>query len=103
MDICLRWPFIASLKGVRYKPESTAAERGIFRQTLLCLCLCRLALLAFFSVYIERRIKLYTLITALIVIGIYVVWIGAFVAGILNLIRSCYYCTLTVSSIEGEP
>ncbi|CAH3031906.1 unnamed protein product [Pocillopora meandrina] len=35
--------------------------------------------------------------------GIYVVWIGAFVAGILNLIRSCYYCTMTVSSIEGEP
>lgn len=34
--------------------------------------------------------------------GIYVVWIGAFVAGILNLIRSCYYCTMTVSSIEGE-
>lgn len=35
--------------------------------------------------------------------GIYVVWIGAFVAGILNLIRSCYYCTMTVSSIEGQP
>ncbi|EDO49196.1 predicted protein, partial [Nematostella vectensis] len=34
--------------------------------------------------------------------GIYVVWIGAFVAGILNLIRSCYYCTMTVSSIEEE-
>lgn len=36
-------------------------------------------------------------------LGIYVVWIGAFVAGILNLIRSCYYCTMTVSSIEGQP
>ncbi|XP_078367372.1 type 2 phosphatidylinositol 4,5-bisphosphate 4-phosphatase-like isoform X3 [Oculina patagonica] len=35
--------------------------------------------------------------------GIYVVWVGAFVAGILNLIRSCYYCTMTVSLIEGEP
>eukprot|EP00794_Sanderia_malayensis_P018970 gene18970-20876_t len=34
--------------------------------------------------------------------GIYVVWIGAFIAGILNLIRSCYYCTMTVSSIEGH-
>ncbi|KXJ24251.1 type 2 phosphatidylinositol 4,5-bisphosphate 4-phosphatase [Exaiptasia diaphana] len=34
--------------------------------------------------------------------GIYVVWIGAFIAGILNLIRSCYYCTMTVSHIEGD-
>ena len=42
-------------------------------------------------------------ITPLFSVGIYVVWIGAFVAGILNLIRSCYYCTMTVSSIEGEP
>ncbi|XP_031570365.1 type 2 phosphatidylinositol 4,5-bisphosphate 4-phosphatase-like [Actinia tenebrosa] len=34
--------------------------------------------------------------------GIYVVWIGAFIAGVLNLIRSCYYCTMTVSTIRGE-
>eukprot|EP00112_Aurelia_sp_Birch-Aquarium-sp1_P010137 Seg2179.3 transcript_id=Seg2179.3/GoldUCD/mRNA.D3Y31 product="Type 2 phosphatidylinositol 4 5-bisphosphate 4-phosphatase" protein_id=Seg2179.3/GoldUCD/D3Y31 len=34
--------------------------------------------------------------------GIYVVWIGAFVAGILNLIRSCYYCSMTVSNVEGQ-
>ncbi|XP_046842934.1 type 2 phosphatidylinositol 4,5-bisphosphate 4-phosphatase-like [Xenia sp. Carnegie-2017] len=33
--------------------------------------------------------------------GIYVIWVGAFIAGILNLIRSCYYCTMTVSHIEG--
>jgi len=34
--------------------------------------------------------------------GIYVVWIGAFVAGILNLIRSCYYCSMTVSTIQEQ-
>ena len=33
--------------------------------------------------------------------GIYVVWVGAFIAGLLNLIRSCYYCTMTVSQTEG--
>ena len=40
--------------------------------------------------------------TTVLILGIYVVWIGAFVAGILNLIRSCYYCTMTISTIEGD-
>ncbi|XP_066926625.1 type 2 phosphatidylinositol 4,5-bisphosphate 4-phosphatase-like [Clytia hemisphaerica] len=34
--------------------------------------------------------------------GVYVVWIGAFIVGLLNLIRSCYYCQMTVSQIEGQ-
>lgn len=34
--------------------------------------------------------------------GIYVVWCGAFIVGLLNLIRSCYYCTMTVSQIEAQ-
>jgi len=33
--------------------------------------------------------------------GIYVVWFGAYIIGLLNLIRSCYYCTMTVSQVEG--
>ncbi|XP_002730616.1 type 2 phosphatidylinositol 4,5-bisphosphate 4-phosphatase-like [Saccoglossus kowalevskii] len=33
--------------------------------------------------------------------GIYFVWIGAFIIGILNLVRSCYYGTMRVSQIEG--
>ena len=45
----------------------------------------------------------FVLTYVVLLLGIYVVWIGAFVAGILNLIRSCYYCTMTVSSIEGQP
>ncbi|XP_057291381.1 type 2 phosphatidylinositol 4,5-bisphosphate 4-phosphatase-like [Hydractinia symbiolongicarpus] len=34
--------------------------------------------------------------------GIYVLWIGAFISGLLFLIRSCYYCTMTISQIEGQ-
>lgn len=34
--------------------------------------------------------------------GIYVVWAGAFLVGLLNLIRSFYYCSMTVSQLE-EP
>jgi len=34
--------------------------------------------------------------------GIYVIWFGAFIVGILNLMRCCYYCTMTVSQIESE-
>jgi len=34
--------------------------------------------------------------------GIYVTWFGAFIIGILNLMRCCYYCTMTVSEVESE-
>jgi len=34
--------------------------------------------------------------------GIYVTWFGAFVVGILNLMRCCYYCTMTISEIEPD-
>jgi len=34
--------------------------------------------------------------------GIYVTWFGAFIIGILNLMRCCYYCTMTVSEVELE-
>jgi len=34
--------------------------------------------------------------------GIYVTWFGAFAIGILNLMRCCYYCTMTVSEVEPE-
>lgn len=34
--------------------------------------------------------------------GIYVTWFGAFLIGIVNLIRSIYYCTMTISHIDTE-
>jgi len=34
--------------------------------------------------------------------GIYVTWFGAFIVGVLNLMRSCYYCTMTISQVEEE-
>ncbi|XP_072013654.1 type 1 phosphatidylinositol 4,5-bisphosphate 4-phosphatase-like [Amphiura filiformis] len=34
--------------------------------------------------------------------GIYFVWIGAFVIGLLNLLRSCYYGSMKVSSLEMD-
>lgn len=34
--------------------------------------------------------------------GLYVTWFAAFIIGILNLMRCCYYCTMTLSQIESE-
>jgi phosphatidylinositol-4,5-bisphosphate 4-phosphatase len=34
--------------------------------------------------------------------GIYVTWFAAYIVGILNLMRCCYYCMMTVSQIESE-
>ena len=34
--------------------------------------------------------------------GIYVTWFGAFAVGVLNLMRCCYYCTMTSSEVEPD-
>jgi phosphatidylinositol-4,5-bisphosphate 4-phosphatase len=34
--------------------------------------------------------------------GIYVTWFAAYIVGILNLMRCCYYCMMTVSQVESE-